>query len=532
MPKNVISLTQPGFNYEELKYRVYSANWGLLRTTKQPFADEYERLREAARTCHFSRDARKRLEWFLWCETTGEGNVRATCRHFGIAPKVFYFWRKRFAGHHLLGLEDRSHRPHRARRSTLTGEQIDRICMLRRQHPHYSKIKLAILYREQYGVAISSWKVQQVIERFQLYPNPKQAHNTAKKRRRAWKKKRITELTVKPYPGALFCIDTVVRHFEGTKRYILTAIDRHSRLAYARMYTTHTSRTAADFLHRLHRLVGGQLMHIQTDNGSEFHLHFEEAIQELHLQHWWSRARTPKDNAVCERFNRTLQEEFIGEGNACSDPMTFNRRLTEWLIEYDFHRPHAALGYRRPIEIASLPSKALPINPSHTIPCVGGASGRHWPTSRHCAGEGHPETIFPNPANCFPKGAQPCPPRQPNVKRQCRVTPSASGVPSTAASESPSGSIRSRQKTALGTIGLMWRSCLCGGQVQPPGEFHRRQGDRHALMNWPSYISGLKDRGAPNFGMSALRRRGISVAILPNLKTPSRIPHMTYGKLT
>lgn len=232
-------------------------------------------------------------------------------------------------------------------------------------------MKLAILYREQFGEPISSWKIQQIIERHQLYPNPKQAHNTAKKRRLAWKKKRITELTTKPSTGFLFGIDTVVRHFQGQKRYILTAVDRFSRLAYARMYTTHSSLNAADFLKRLHLLVDGHLAHIQTDNGSEFHLHFEMAIKELKLEHWWSRTKTPKDNAVCERFNRTLQEEFIDQGNGYPDLERFNKRLTDWLIEYDFHRPHTALGYQRPIEIACRKApKVLPINPSHTLSCI------------------------------------------------------------------------------------------------------------------------------------------------------------------
>lgn len=365
MPKNVISISTP-----RRPYRLYSQKWGFHRTHPLPFATKWERLRAAAKAMKLSRDARKRLEWIIWYDTTGRRNARATCRHFGVAPKVFYFWKKRFHDLNLAALEDRSHRPHRARQSTLTGLQIERIVALRRQFMRYSKLKLSILYREQYGEPLSSWKVQQVIERHNLYPNPKGAHNTARKRRLAWKKKRITELTTKPKTGFLFCMDTVVRQFCGQKRYILTAIDRHSRLAYARMYTNHSSQTAADFLKRLHCLLDGRLLHIQTDNGSEFHLHFERAIKDLKLQHWWSRVKTPKDNAVCERFNRTMQEEFIQQGNAEPDPAVFNQKLTDWLIEYDFHRPHAALGYRRPIDMACRDPKVLPINPSLTSPCI------------------------------------------------------------------------------------------------------------------------------------------------------------------
>jgi hypothetical protein len=42
--------------------------------------------------------------------------------------------------------------------------------------------------------------------------------------------------------------------------------------------------------------------------------------------------------------------------------MAFNKKLTEWLIEYNFHRPHEALGYETPIEF----NKVLPMYPSGT----------------------------------------------------------------------------------------------------------------------------------------------------------------------
>lgn len=59
--------------------------------------------------------------------------------------------------------------------------------------------------------------------------------------------------------------------------------------------------------------------------------------------------KTPKDNATNERFNRTLEEEFIQMGNRVLDLNEFNRRMTEWLVEYNFRRPHQSLGYLSPI---------------------------------------------------------------------------------------------------------------------------------------------------------------------------------------
>src|ERR1043165_90047 len=339
---------------------VYAADLPPMKVSGTRF-DHASRQRALARSYGLSRGARGRLEWMLWYETIGEGNVRATCRHFGIAPKVFYYWRKRYDGRNSRSLEERSRRPHRVRRSTITGEQQDRTIALRKAHPRYSKTKLAILYREQYGTPISSWQIQKLMLRHSLYPNPKRAENTRKKRRRALQKRRITDLVTHPRPGFLMGIDTVVLNCNSKRLYMLTAIDRFSRFAYARAYTSHSSLAAADFLRRLRLLVGKQLVHIQTDNGSEFHLHFEKAIQELKLQHWWSRVRTPKDNAVCERFNRTMREEFLDAGNAHEDVDLLNTKLTDWLVEYNFRRPHMALGYRRPIEVACPADKALPM---------------------------------------------------------------------------------------------------------------------------------------------------------------------------
>ena len=99
-------------------------------------------------------------------------------------------------------------------------------------------------------------------------------------------------------------------------------------------------------------MLDGSIVHVHTDNGNEFHRYFEEGLRTLNLNHWWSRPRTPKDNPKNERFNRTLQEEFLQLGNYHSDLLVFNRNLTEWLVEYNAVRPHQALGYRTPLVFA------------------------------------------------------------------------------------------------------------------------------------------------------------------------------------
>jgi transposase InsO family protein len=39
--------------------------------------------------------------------------------------------------------------------------------------------------------------------------------------------------------------------------------------------------------------------------------HFDEELKRLHMIHYHTYPKTPKMNAHCERFSRTVQDEFI-----------------------------------------------------------------------------------------------------------------------------------------------------------------------------------------------------------------------------
>jgi transposase InsO family protein len=99
-----------------------------------------------------------------------------------------------------------------------------------------------------------------------------------------------------------------------------------------------------------HYLVSQPTQNLQTDNGSEFALEFERTTTKLNIQRYFSRARTPKDNSEIERFNQTLEYEWLYNSNLSLDPEEFNPRLTEWLIEYNFNRPQQSFGYIAPVE--------------------------------------------------------------------------------------------------------------------------------------------------------------------------------------
>jgi transposase InsO family protein/transposase-like protein len=347
----------------------YSFNrWPYFPIKPIKLLDRHERLKKAAKLKGLSREALLRLGWIIYYQTTAKQNARLTCRHFGIPPKTFYKWFDRFEETNLGKLEDGSRAPKYTLIKEYTSEQYLRVIALRKQYIRYGKMKLLKLYQAKHPEDgnITSWKIQCIIERSGIYYHPKKQARINRKRVLSQKRKKITQLKMKKIKGFLLCLDTVTLYWMGQKRYIITAIDKWTKVAFARMYTTHSSYNSRDFLYRLHFLLDGKIENIQTDNGSEFKKYFDQGCIKLKLPHYHSRVKTPKDNPDNERFNRTLQEEFIEMGNMTDDTKLFNQKLTEWLIHYNFQRPHQTLDYMPPINFTYKYHNVLPMYPSST----------------------------------------------------------------------------------------------------------------------------------------------------------------------
>lgn len=330
---------------------VYENYWRAKRTDLLP---SHERWRKQANLAKLSPEGRLRLEWIIHAELCG--NVAKTCRHFGIGSSVFYKWKKVFDPSHIQSLQSRSRAPANRRGRRGISYMDMRVVKLRKKYPYFGKMKIACIYRNTYGQDITSWYVQRVIEEYGLYFIKKKRHWTQNKN--SIVKKRITEFKEKPATtGFLIHLDTVELRVQGVKRYVITAIDHYSKITYVRVYKNHTSATAKDFFEKLYYLLDNKIKHVHTDNGSEFHKYFEQALKKLNLTHWWSRSHTPKDNPANERFNRTFREEFLQWGHFNKDIDKFNKNITEWLVEYNFVRPHESLNYLTPMQYAEKANK-------------------------------------------------------------------------------------------------------------------------------------------------------------------------------
>ena len=336
-----------------------------------PVVTKWQLLRALGKDT-LSSQAQLKLEWILFYQTIGEQDAVKTAKHFGINPKTFHKWKGRFQEKNLLTLEEQSRAPIKTRTRDITVVQRKRVREIRKQHLRWGKMKLQKLYIQIYGEYLSSWKFQVVIEEEHLYYDKTKIVKQREKRKQAQinPKKRITAFVKEHKAHHLWHVDTVLlSQSTGGYRYLLTAIDDVSKLAYARLYTTHSSKQAADFLKRLHYVTEGEIINLHHDNGTEFEKHFKQACVELSLPQWYSRVRTPKDNAVLERFNRTIQEEFVEMAyNGIEDIQEFNKELTDWLVEYNSVRPHQALDYLTPLEYIDtyLNTEVLPMSSSST----------------------------------------------------------------------------------------------------------------------------------------------------------------------
>ena len=324
---------------KELRFRLYAQD--------RPLMNKYDRWRRQAELLKLSKQAKQKLEWFIYYYSKAGEKALTTCRYFGIGKTAFYKWLSVFDETNLKALEEGSRAPVNRRAHALEPIIEQRIIGLRKLHPEYGKMKLQALYQFHYHEYISSWQCQLVIEKYKLQRRADKTNRNFRKQ--SISKRRIQTLTKQSKPGFLVAFDSIEINWNGKRVYIVTAIDTVSKIAWARAYTSHTSATTKDLFQRLYVLVFGRISNALQDNGSEFEKYFQQLLASMDIPQYFSRVKTPKDNPVCERFNRTVKSEFLRMGNMTSDLKELNKRLTQWLVKYNFYRPHQTLKYLTPI---------------------------------------------------------------------------------------------------------------------------------------------------------------------------------------
>ena len=274
---------------------------------------------------------------------------------FGVSRPTLFRWQKELndSGGNIQALDPKSTAPKQRRIRNISPDLEQAIIDWRTKRPRIGGKKLVPLLKKE-GFVVSVSYINRCISDLKKsgrLPNKVQLSWYAK----SGTHREQTKTKVKKQRRAQkqgLEIDTIVRHIDGTKRYILTAIDIERRFAYAHTYTSHSSASARDFLKQLLRYTPFSIDEVQTDNGSEFAKHFHEACLSLNITHYHTYPRCPKMNAYIERFNRTVQEEHIIYNRSLlrDNISDFNDSLNDWLYWYNHERPHEGIGLISPME--------------------------------------------------------------------------------------------------------------------------------------------------------------------------------------
>jgi transposase InsO family protein len=156
------------------------------------------------------------------------------------------------------------------------------------------------------------------------------------------------------HPGYLGSQDTFyVGNLKGVGRiYQQTFVDTYSKVAFAKLYTTKTPITAADILNDkvLPYFEGNGLpmLRILTDRGTEYCGRVEQHDYQLYLaindiDHTKTKAMSPQTNGICERFHKTILNEFyqVTFRKKLYDSLeTLQKDLDEWMVYYNNDRTH------------------------------------------------------------------------------------------------------------------------------------------------------------------------------------------------
>ena len=156
------------------------------------------------------------------------------------------------------------------------------------------------------------------------------------------------------HPGYLGAQDTFyVGNLKGVGRiYQQTFIDTYSKVVHCKLYTTKTPITAADVLNDkvlpFYASQGLPMLRILTDRGTEYCGKVEQHDYQLYLaindiDHTKTKAMSPQTNGICERFHKTILQEFYQvtfRKKLYGDLDTLQKDLDEWLVYFNYQRTH------------------------------------------------------------------------------------------------------------------------------------------------------------------------------------------------
>lgn len=291
--------------------------------------------------------------------------LTATQDAFPVKRRTLFLWKQQLTQGQgkISSLNEGSKRPQQVRTRQWQTDILAQIKTIRSLHPNLGKEKIYILLKPwclKYHLSCPSARtigrlIHDQPDKLRAKPLKVSHFGRLKNLRNKPKRLHKPKHFVAQYPGHCGSFDTVEKILHGSRRYIITFTDVYSRFSFAWATHSHASQAATDFFHLITQVFPYQLQYILTDNGSEFAKAFDQEVKQQHKTHWHTYPRTPKMNPHVERFNRTLQEEFLNfHETLLIEPDQCNEKMIDYLLWYNGQRPHWSLKLQSPIQFLKL----------------------------------------------------------------------------------------------------------------------------------------------------------------------------------
>ena len=295
------------------------------------------------------------------------GNVSKACRIMGLSRDTFYRYQNAVEQGGVEALIDQSRRKHNLKNRV--DEQTEAaVVAYAIEQPAHGQVRASNELRKR-GVFISPSGVRCVWMRNNLAcfkdrlkaleeKSAKENFILTESQVQALERKKHDDVVAgeieTAHPGYLGSQDTYyVGNLKGVGRiYQQTFIDIYAKVGFAKLYTTKTPITSADLIndkvlpfYEQHQLP---LLRILTDKGTEYCGKAETHDYQLYLavndiEHTKTKARSPQTNGICERFHKTLNQEFYQvtfRKKIYRDIESLQLDLDQWIEYYNNERTH------------------------------------------------------------------------------------------------------------------------------------------------------------------------------------------------